>query len=127
LWQASSASSAGFALGLIATAVQVGNTVGPAVGGVAVGPLGFRGSFLVAGVLLLAAGLMAIFWIDEPAHVKARARLAASKGNFLSNTLSAFGWPEFRVLLILSACSSSTPLRSACCLSICKTSPDPTG
>ena len=66
-------------LGLIATAVQVGNTVGPAIGGVAVGPLGFRGSFLVAGVLLLIAGLMAIFWIEEPSHVKARARPAASK------------------------------------------------
>src|SRR6185436_14043490 len=96
------ASSAGFALGLIATATQVGNTVGPAIGGVAVGPLGFRGSFLVAGVLLLIAGLMAVFWIDEPAHVKAKARQAASGGNFLSSTLSAFRWPQFRVLLILS-------------------------
>jgi MFS family permease len=94
--------SAGFALGLIATAIQVGNTVGPAIGGVAVGPLGFRGSFLVAGALLLIAGLIAVFWIDEPAHVRARARQASSGGNFLSSTLSAFGWPEFRVLLILS-------------------------
>src|SRR5947209_7317451 len=41
------ANQLGFALGLIGTAVQIGNTVGPAIGGVAVGSLGFRGSFLL--------------------------------------------------------------------------------
>src|SRR5438477_1642469 len=50
----------GFALGLVSTAVQIGNTVGPVVGGVAVGSLGFRGSFVLGGVLLLFAGLMAV-------------------------------------------------------------------
>src|SRR5205823_7693600 len=39
----------GFALGLVSTAVQVGNTVGPALGGLVVGGLGFRGSFLLGG------------------------------------------------------------------------------
>src|SRR5205823_5117509 len=46
------AGEAGFALGVLATAVQVGNTVGPAVGGITVGSLGFRGSFIAAGVML---------------------------------------------------------------------------
>src|SRR5947209_1521331 len=41
------AGQVGFALGLISTAVQVGNAVGPAGGGLAVGSLGFRGSFLL--------------------------------------------------------------------------------
>jgi len=94
------ASHAGFALGLIATAVQVGNTVGPAVGGVAVGPLGFRGSFVVAGVLLLIAGVVAVLWIDEPPHVRARARQAAS-GGLCAGMVEAFRWPDFRVLLVL--------------------------
>src|SRR4051794_21716764 len=51
----------GFALGLVSTAVQVGNTIGPVVGGVAVDSLGFRGSFLIGAVLLLIGGLMAVF------------------------------------------------------------------
>src|ERR1700681_2885925 len=50
-----------FALGLVSTAVQVGNTIGPVIGGVAVGSLGFRGSFVLGGILLLIGGLMAIF------------------------------------------------------------------
>jgi len=95
------ASQAGFALGLIATAVQVGNTVGPAVGGLTVDALGFRGSFLVGGATLLIGGLMAVFWIDEPANVRARSRQLSSGTSILERTLGAFLWPSFRNLLIL--------------------------
>src|SRR5919199_674367 len=56
----------GFALGLISTAVQVGNTVGPAIGGLAVGQLGFRGAFVLGAGMLLIGGLMSVFWVDEP-------------------------------------------------------------
>jgi DHA1 family multidrug resistance protein-like MFS transporter len=95
------AGEAGFALGMLATAVQVGNTVGPAVGGITVGTLGFRGSFVAAGVMLLVGGVMAVLWIDEPAHVRAKARLAGSKGNVFSRVFGAFMWPSFRTLLFL--------------------------
>jgi DHA1 family multidrug resistance protein-like MFS transporter len=95
------ASQAGFALGLIATAMQIGNTIGPAVGGVTVGGLGFRGSFVLGGLMLLVGGLMAVFWIDEPPHVRAKARQLASTESILMRTLGAFRWPRFRVLLIL--------------------------
>src|SRR6185503_8868995 len=90
------ASQAGFALGLIATAMQVGNTIGPVIGGLAVGGLGFRGSFALAGVLLLVAGLMAVFWIDEPAHVRARARQIGSTESELRRTYGPFLWSSFR-------------------------------
>jgi len=93
-------SRAGFALGLIGTAVQIGNTVGPAIGGLAVGGLGFRGSFVVAGVMLLIAGLMAVFWIDEP-PATTRPAMKAEPGNVLIRTLKPFAWPSFRGLLIL--------------------------
>jgi MFS family permease len=95
------ASQAGFALGLIATAMQVGNTIGPVIGGLAVGGLGFRGSFVLAGVLLLAAGLMAVFWIDEPAHVRAKARQGTSTEGIVRRTYGPFLWASFRTLLIL--------------------------
>src|SRR5712691_9106147 len=74
---ATPANQVGFALGLISTAVQVGNTIGPVIGGVTVGSLGFRGSFVLGGVLLLIGGLMAIFWVDEPPN---RARRRPSSG-----------------------------------------------
>jgi MFS transporter, DHA1 family, multidrug resistance protein len=95
------ASDAGFALGLISTAVQIGNTIGPAIGGVTVGGLGFRGSFLIGGVMLLIAGLMAVFWVDEPAHVRARARRQGSHESVFTRVFGAFMWPSFRNLLIL--------------------------
>src|SRR5437660_11427943 len=44
---ATPASNVGFAPGLVSTAVQVGNTIGPVIGGVSVGSLGFRGSFVL--------------------------------------------------------------------------------
>src|SRR4030088_115953 len=54
---ATPAHQVGFALGLVGTAVQIGNTVGPAIGGAPLGRLGFRGSFLLGGILLLIGGL----------------------------------------------------------------------
>jgi DHA1 family multidrug resistance protein-like MFS transporter len=93
----------GYALGLISTAVQVGNTFGPALGGFSVGSLGFRGSFMLGGVLLLAGGLMAVFWIDEPS-VKARHPVGqgqVKQTGIWSNTLLPLSWPGFRVLLLL--------------------------
>ena len=90
---ATPAKHAGYALGVISTAVQVGNTFGPALGGFSVGAIGFRGSFLMAGILLLIGGLMAVFWIDEP---PTRGRRIAPE-----SPLAALGWPGFRALLVL--------------------------
>ncbi len=95
------AGEAGFALGLIATAVQIGNTVGPAIGGVTVAGLGFRGSFIAGGIMLLIGGLMAVFWIDEPAHVRAKARRSGGHDSVFARIFGGFMWPSFRNLLIL--------------------------
>jgi MFS family permease len=89
----------GVALGLVSTAVQVGNAVGPAVGGLTVASLGFRGSFILGGALLLVAGLMAVVWIDEPRSARlVRPRPA---GGLWAGMLAALGWPGFRSLLLL--------------------------
>ncbi|HLZ25938.1 MAG TPA: MFS transporter [Chloroflexota bacterium] len=95
---ATPANHAGYALGLISTAVQVGNTFGPALGAVSVDSLGFRGSFALGGLLLLIGALMAIFWVDEPVRQPARARPAES---IWARTFGPFAWPGFRVLLLL--------------------------
>lgn len=90
-------SHVGYALGLISTAVQLGNTFGPALGGFSVGSLGFRGSFAVGGIMLLIGGLMAIFWIDEPAATVRHPSRSSSNGGL--NSLLA--WPGLRSLLVL--------------------------
>jgi DHA1 family multidrug resistance protein-like MFS transporter len=94
------ASQAGFALGLIGTAVQVGNTFGPALGAVSVDSLGFRGSFALGGLLLLGGALMSIFWVDEPKTPNAPARVAESESVW-ARTFGPFTWPGFRALLVL--------------------------
>lgn len=55
----------GFALGLMQTAVFVGNSAGPLLGGLVVQAVGFRLSFLVAAVLLLTCALLAAFLVHE--------------------------------------------------------------
>jgi DHA1 family multidrug resistance protein-like MFS transporter len=96
---ATPAHQVGFALGLVGTAVQIGNTVGPAIGGVSVGSLGFRGSFLLGGVMLLIGGLMSIFWIEEP-PLPAR-RTPAPSGGIWARTFGPLKWPGFQNLLLL--------------------------
>jgi MFS transporter, DHA1 family, multidrug resistance protein len=96
---ATPANQVGFALGLVSTAVQVGNTIGPVIGGVTVGSLGFRGSFVLGGVLLLIGGLMAIFWVDEPAN-PVRQRPGPPEGIW-ARTFGPLRWPGFRGLLLL--------------------------
>jgi DHA1 family multidrug resistance protein-like MFS transporter len=99
---ASPTNQVGFALGLVSTAVQVGNTVGPVIGGVTVGSLGFRGAFLLGGVMLLIGGLMAVFWVDEPPML-ARPGLSknAPKEGIWQRTVGPLAWPGFRGLLLL--------------------------
>src|SRR5919201_2678544 len=88
----------GFALGLISTAVQIGNTVGPAIGGVSVTTLGFRGSFLLGGSLLLLGGLMSLFWVDEPPKPT---RTTTTTPSVWARTIGPLEWPGFRGLLLL--------------------------
>src|ERR1700682_4254502 len=89
---ATPASHAGFALGLISTAVQVGNTFGPALGAVSVDTLGFRGSFALGGLILLLGALMAIFWVDEPPSQHTRVR---PRESIWARTFGPLGWPGF--------------------------------
>jgi len=91
---------AGFALGLISTAVQVGNTFGPALGAFSVDSLGFRGSFALGGLMLLAGALVSIFWVDEPKNQIAPARVGPAE-SIWARTFGPFGWPGFRALLVL--------------------------
>lgn len=55
----------GFALGMMQTAVFVGTSLGPLVGGVIADAVGFRASFVVGGGILLVGGLLVTFFVQE--------------------------------------------------------------
>lgn len=100
------AAQLGFALGLLNTAVQVGSSVGPGIGGAVVAGLGFRGAFVLSGAMLAVGGLMALVWIQEPPRRSGQQRPDSAgqdglSGNWLRRTLQPFTWPEFRFLLAL--------------------------
>lgn len=54
-----------FAMGLLMTAVYVGNSVGPLIGGVAADSLGFRATFFITATFLAAGGLIVLFLVRE--------------------------------------------------------------
>lgn len=56
---------AGYALGLLQTAVWAGASVGPLLGGLLADAWGYRAAFLVTGSLLFAAGLVVWRFVDE--------------------------------------------------------------
>ena len=55
----------GYALGMMQMSVFVGSALGPLFGGMLADLLGYRGPFLVSGVLLLSAGLVVKFLTEE--------------------------------------------------------------
>ncbi len=55
----------GFALGVMQTAVFVGNSVGPLIGGFVAEVVGFRFSFVFGAALLLTCGLLVTFLVHE--------------------------------------------------------------
>ncbi len=72
---------AGFALGVMQSAVFVGFAVGPLFGGVLSDALGYRATFALSSVLLLAGGLLVQFGTRE-AFVPSDAAAAAGDGGF---------------------------------------------
>ena len=64
------AAEVALALGLLQTAVAVGNSLGPLVGGVLSDFLGYRPAFLSTGILLFLAGLIVLKWVDSDRQAK---------------------------------------------------------
>ncbi|MBI2756408.1 MAG: MFS transporter [Chloroflexi bacterium] len=97
---AAPAAELGFALGLLNASIQLGNSIGPAFGGILVGQVGFRWTFIAGGALLGVGTLLAVFWVEEPPR-PARSPHAVDPGNLLVRTLRPFGWRRFRGVLVL--------------------------
>lgn len=92
----------GFALGLLNTAVQVGNLIGPVLGGIVVVAVGVRGSFLVGAALLAVCTVVTVALVEE-APIERTEPLAAGVRAGLRDVLGPFAWPGLRGVLIVGA------------------------
>jgi DHA1 family multidrug resistance protein-like MFS transporter len=61
---------AGYALGTLQMAIYIGASAGPLLGGVVADTLGYRAAFFVTGILLLAAALGVLVFVEEPPRTK---------------------------------------------------------
>ena len=82
----------GFALGLMQTAVFVGHSLGPWMGGAAAEALGHRVPFFIAAGFLLAGGLLTLFGVHEDYKPPVRDKSSKRSGTVWEVlTLSGFG------------------------------------
>src|SRR5207237_1656601 len=90
----------GYAVGLVSAGTQIGNFIGPILGGIALLGLGFRMSFGVSGAILLCCAAAATLWVsDVPASRAPFERAERSARGAIAPLRSAFGafaWPELR-------------------------------
>lgn len=89
----------GFALGLLSTAVQAGNLVGPVLGGFAVLAFGLRGSFLLGGLLLGACAVVTMLFVEEGHRPRRSDPPVGVRGN-LRDVFVPFGWTGLRGVLV---------------------------
>ncbi|MDE3111353.1 MAG: MFS transporter [Chloroflexota bacterium] len=92
----------GWAIGLMNAAIQVGNLIGPVLGGIVILVIGVRGSFLV-GALLLAACTVAIVALVEDAPITASPPVRAGVGGGLRDLMAPFAWPGLRGVMIVGS------------------------
>jgi DHA1 family multidrug resistance protein-like MFS transporter len=69
---------AGYALGLLQMAMYSGASVGPLLGGLVADTFGYRAAFWVTGALLLVAGLLVLFLVEEQLDPPAKEKGAGS-------------------------------------------------
>lgn len=88
----------GFALGTLSAAVFSGNMVGAFVGGIVADHFGYRSAFLIAGILLMAAGMMVLIGVEE--QFLRPARTNVPKGQWLDLQFSQLR-PALPILLLI--------------------------
>lgn len=85
---------AGFALGMMQMAVYVGNSLGPLIGGLVADHMGYRWTFGVTGIMLLAAGLLVLRFINErftPASSQTAQPTLSSSITMMAHSLPIIG------------------------------------
>ncbi len=89
----------GAAIGLMNAAVQVGNLIGPVLGGFAVAAIGLKGAILFGAAVLALCTIVTILTVEDTPSVVPAAAAAPSWG--LRDVLDPFAWPALRGVLII--------------------------
>lgn len=105
----------GYGLGLVQTAVFSGSALGPLVGGVLADTFGYRQTFGIASIMLLAAGLITLFVVQErftPAEPATTAEEKEASGwrAILGPALLALALSMLLIRFASSAVQPITPL-----------------
>jgi len=87
----------GYALSLVATASAAGGIIGPLLGGTVSNLFGMRTAFAAAGALMLAATLLALFFVREEGFAPAKERSSVAR-----DLREAFANPSFTALIGLA-------------------------
>lgn len=90
----------GFALGLLNTAVQVGNLIGPVLGGIVVVGIGLRSSFLVGAALLAACAVVTVLYVHDGPRPRREQLPTGVRGN-VRDVFVPFAWPGLRGVLVV--------------------------
>ncbi len=89
----------GFALGLLNTAVQVGNLAGPLLGGVAVATIGLRGSFVMGALVLGVCTVITVLYTDDVPV--ARTTTGTGLRGTARDVFTPFAWRDLRGVLLI--------------------------
>ena len=93
-----------FAMGVLMTAIYIGNSVGPLIGGYAADKLGFTITFIITGALLASGGLIILFMVKEKFEPpKAKEKVS------LKSVIKMAGSPQILPLLVIQFCLYAGP------------------
>ena len=91
----------GYSIGLLNTAIQVGNLAGPVLGGIAVATIGLRSSFLVGAVVLGICTVITIAFVED-VPVAPRTESRGMRG-LASDIVTPFSWTSLRGPLVIGS------------------------
>jgi DHA1 family multidrug resistance protein-like MFS transporter len=91
------ASRLGQCLGLMATAMFVGSSAGPLLGGFIADHFGFTFTFMITGVLLISAGISVFFFVQESFT---RPSGSAKRGGLKQQLAVLFDFPQIRAVIV---------------------------
>lgn len=105
----------GYGLGMVQTAVFSGSALGPLLGGVLADAIGYRETFVVSGMMALAAGFITLFAVEEnfvrpPKREKGQARPASTWKLVLGPTMLSLTLSMLLIRFASSAVQPITPL-----------------
>ena len=89
----------GVALGMLNTAVQIGNLAGPILGGIAVASIGLRASFLMGGIILAICTVVTILFAED-APVTQPTSVGGVRG-VGHQIVEPFSWPGLRGVMVV--------------------------